>query len=378
MRPWSYLLLLMIAAALSVGQATIKTRKQELEKIKEDLARTRSELANLQKKEVSILVRLEALDQERILVNRLIDALRIQEEEYNSAINHTNLEIKATESAINNKKETLKHRIVRIYQQTQFHELEMYLSSRSIPEVLAASYYLRYIASDDRRAFEDFKKLHKTYLYQKDNYETLLEELQQTKQERETELSTLHSQQKAEKSILDSVRYEAIEKKQLERDLKQAQRRLEDLIVSFEKSRTKETGKIHQFETVKGTMPWPCRGRVINTFGKIRHPKYNTVTKNNGIDIQALIGSDVFAIGPGRVAYADRFLGYGTLIIIDHNDGYYTLYGHLSEMLVQVGANVASGQKIGEIGDVGSLGEAMLHFEMRKKGKPVDPLAYLK
>jgi murein DD-endopeptidase MepM/ murein hydrolase activator NlpD len=111
---------------------------------------------------------------------------------------------------------------------------------------------------------------------------------------------------------------------------------------------------------------------------KIIHPKYNTTTKNNGIDINGRYGDNVFAVAPGKVAYADRFMGYGNLVLIDHLDGYYSLYGHLSEILVRVGDEVSVGRIIGRVGESGSLSGPMLHFELRKNGKPVDPVAYLK
>lgn len=360
------------------GQVEIKTRKGELEGIKEKLDLTRVELALLEKKEASILARLEMLDQERGLIHQLIDALQLQENDYRASLEHVNLEISAAEIAINKKKHDLKSRLLRIYRQSRFHELEIYLSTRSIPEVLAAAHYLRYIAVDDRRAFDDFKKLHRTYTYQKGNYETTLAQLFATEQEKERELAALKEQNRRETALLDSVRSERKEQRDIEKELKQAQRRLEEMIVALERARKIETGKIHPLEVIKGEIPWPCRGKVINTFGKIRHPKYNTVTKNNGIDIRAAVGSEVFTIGSGKISYADRFLGYGNMVMVDHGDGYYTIYGHLSEVLVTVGEAVKVGQKIGKIGDIGSLGESMLHFELRKKGKPVDPLVYLK
>jgi len=376
--PLAAVVLIFALAHPALGQSDVKTKKSELEEIKDKLDLTRAELALLQKKEASILARLEMLDQERGLIHQLVEALGLQENDYRASLEHVNLEISAAETAINKKKNDLKSRLLRIYRQSRFHEIEIYLSTRSIPEVLAAAHYLRYIAVDDRRAFDDFKKLHRTYTYQKGNYETTLEQLLKTEQEKERELAALKEQNRRETALLDSVRSERKEQRDIEKELKQAQRRLEEMIVAMERARKLETGRTHPLEVIKGEIPWPCRGKVINAFGKIRHPKYNTVTKNNGIDIRAPVGSEVFAIGSGKIAYADRFLGYGNMVMVDHGDGYYTIYGHLSEVLVGIGDDVKVGQKIGKIGDIGALGESMLHFELRKKGKPVDPLAYLK
>jgi len=76
--------------------------------------------------------------------------------------------------------------------------------------------------------------------------------------------------------------------------------------------------------------------------------------------------------------YAGKFLGYGRVVLIDHDGGYYTLYAHLSEMRVALDQQVETGQVIGLVGDSGSLKGPILHFEIRKDGKPVDPLVYLR
>jgi septal ring factor EnvC (AmiA/AmiB activator) len=77
------------------------------------------------------------------------------------------------------------------------------------------------------------------------------------------------------------------------------------------------------------------------------------------------------------VIYADWFKGYGHLIILDHGGGYFTLYAHASEIQARLGDSVSRGQVIGKVGDTGSLEGAQLYFELRHKGKPQDPLAWL-
>jgi septal ring factor EnvC (AmiA/AmiB activator) len=76
------------------------------------------------------------------------------------------------------------------------------------------------------------------------------------------------------------------------------------------------------------------------------------------------------AVADGRVVYADRFLGYGVLVILDHSSGYYTLYGNLSEPSVTVGTHLDAGTAVGRVDDY-------LHFEIRRQGQPLDPLPWL-
>ena len=114
---------------------------------------------------------------------------------------------------------------------------------------------------------------------------------------------------------------------------------------------------------------WPAAGKVVSGFSETANLK--------GVDIAGKLGEPVLASAPGRVVYSGSGLrGYGKLIIIKHNDTYLSAYAHNSEILVKEGQAVVKGQKIGEMGD-SDADQVMLHFEIRRLGKPVDPLKYL-
>lgn len=113
---------------------------------------------------------------------------------------------------------------------------------------------------------------------------------------------------------------------------------------------------------------WPVEGKVVATFVE---------PGNKGVDIAAGLGDPVLASAPGRVVYSGSGLrGYGKLIIIKHNAQYLSAYAHNSQILVKEGQNVTKGQKIGEVGTT-DTDSPKLHFEIRRLGKPVDPLKFL-
>jgi lipoprotein YgeR len=113
---------------------------------------------------------------------------------------------------------------------------------------------------------------------------------------------------------------------------------------------------------------WPASGPVIGRFDNAR---------NKGIDIAGVSGAPVAAAEDGTVVYAgNRLRGYGNLLIIKHNDDFLTAYAHNRALLVAEGARVARGQRIAEMGDTDSTG-VMLHFEVRYRGRSVDPMRYL-
>ncbi len=114
---------------------------------------------------------------------------------------------------------------------------------------------------------------------------------------------------------------------------------------------------------------WPTRGKVVQTF-------QGQQSIAQGIDIEGRPGQDICASADGKVVYSGSGLaGFGQLIIIKHNDTYISAYGHNRSLLVEQGVEVKAGQKIAEMGKL--QGSARLHFEIRRQGKPVDPLKYL-
>jgi septal ring factor EnvC (AmiA/AmiB activator) len=131
------------------------------------------------------------------------------------------------------------------------------------------------------------------------------------------------------------------------------------------------------FAARKGSLPPPARGPVTVGFGRVVNPKFNTVTVQNGIDVEAPAGAPVRAVAPGRVVHAGWFKGYGNLVIVDHGDGYHTLVAHLASMQTAMGEEVDAGDVLGTVGDSGSLKGPYLYFEIREKGRPVDPRPWL-
>ena len=118
------------------------------------------------------------------------------------------------------------------------------------------------------------------------------------------------------------------------------------------------------------TWRWPASGRVIEGYSL-------TGNVNKGIDIGGNLGEPVIAAAAGEIVYAGSDLaGYGRLIIMKHNNSYLSAYAHNRELLVREGDTVKAGQKIAEIGSTGTT-EPKLHFEIRRNGKPVDPVRFL-
>jgi len=127
----------------------------------------------------------------------------------------------------------------------------------------------------------------------------------------------------------------------------------------------------------RGTLPWPCPGRVRSTFGRHKHPRFDTYTIQNGIEIETTADRPARAVHEGTVVFADRFKGYGLMVVVDHGGKHHSLYAHLSDARVQVGQKVEAGDELGTVG-VSGAEDPGLYFEMRFQGRPEDPLEWLK
>jgi septal ring factor EnvC (AmiA/AmiB activator) len=128
------------------------------------------------------------------------------------------------------------------------------------------------------------------------------------------------------------------------------------------------------FGRLHGQLRWPVDGRLQATFGQVRA----SGVPWDGELIDTLRGSPVRAVAAGRVVYADWLPGLGLLLIVDHGTGYLSLYGHNDRLYRSVGANVSSGEVVAAAGDTGGRPGPQLYFEIRRDGRPIDPLPWFR
>ena len=126
----------------------------------------------------------------------------------------------------------------------------------------------------------------------------------------------------------------------------------------------------------QGDLPWPVDGRILTRFGRST-TAFGTDTQRNGIEIGASQGAAVRAVHGGTVAYVAPFTGFGVLVILDHGDNAFTVYGHLAGTALRSGATVARGQTVGAAG-ANPAGVGATYFEVRIDGRPVNPVQWLK
>ncbi len=199
------------------------------------------------------------------------------------------------------------------------------------------------------------EKEHKKYLNQSWEKHVFLKKIKQDIKKRERALTELEKSAKGLETLLDGMEKTAMEREFI----------------------SKGTDEV--FKKYRKRLPWPVdSSNIIVNFGKYRHPQFKSIVYNRGIDIAAPYGSPVYSIFKGVIKYADWFEGFGKMVIIHHGSGYYTIYGHMSDISVKEGELVDTGSEIGKVGDTESFYGNELYLEIRRGSEPVNPLLYLK
>lgn len=160
---------------------------------------------------------------------------------------------------------------------------------------------------------------------------------------------------------------------QLEKDRQNLARLIEQVTAILDETEMRNDTKL--FAGLKGKLPWPTQGRVLNSFGSSR---VSNKVLWQGMLIGANSGTPVKAIHNGRVVFSDYLRGHGLLIIVDHGAGYLSLYGHNQALYKELGEWVTAGETIAAVGNSGGQQQSALYFELRHNGKPTDPKRWFK
>ncbi len=186
------------------------------------------------------------------------------------------------------------------------------------------------------------------------------------------EKQILERAQQARRSVLAALAAELSNQGSELKRLKNDEQRLQALLQGLQEALAdipERTPGLESFARSKGRLPWPASGRLSVTYGT---PKAGQL-RWDGVMISAPEGREVKAVHRGRVAFADWLRGFGLLMIIDHGDGYMSLYGHNQSLFKEAGDWVEQGETIGLVGRSGGQSRSGVYFGIRRKGKPINP-----
>jgi len=199
--------------------------------------------------------------------------------------------------------------------------------------------------------------------------------LMQLRTSRQLDQQRLQEKKKARKQAVASLSRELENQGGELKRLQSDERQLQELVSSLQELLVDIPSDVSQqqpFDTLKGKLRWPTRGRLTKRFGTRRGGDL----KWRGVMIEAEEGGEVRAVSQGRIAFSDWMRGFGLLVIIDHGDGYMSLYGHNQALYKEVGEWVDSGEVVALLGSSGGQTHSGLYFELRHKGRPINPVRW--
>jgi septal ring factor EnvC (AmiA/AmiB activator) len=268
----------------------------------------------------------------------------------------------------------LKTRFVELYKRGRGSYARMLLGVRDMREFGRASRAVASLAHLNQQRIERHRRTLAEVRVQRTRAEEQARAVEGTRAEaRKARVAAVRAVQ-ARAAMLDQVDRRRDLNAQLAGELQVAQQQLESAVHRLGAGQQVEPVSV-PLPPFRGALDWPVSGRITGRFGQSN--RMSPAGVRNGIEIAAPVGTPVHAVHPGRVGFADSFIGYGTLVILDHGADHYTLYGYLSQSAVERGTRVDAGDELGRVGSA-PVGDTALYYEMRIDGRSVDPLQWLK
>ncbi len=350
--------------------------KKEYEKLQKEIDTHKEKVEKTKKLEHSVLEELDRTNKELTHVQAELRKYRGKLRATEKEIRKVETEISANKAKLEKQKEWLKRKL-RIMQKHGYSgDVILLLStSEDISQLMRRLRYVKEIALYDHKMLEGYKETIKSLDEQENRLKSLRDELKESEEDIEVNAAAISERKKSKEMLLSSVRKEKSSYEKMLKELKEASNRLLEIIKRSEET---DTYAAKGFHGLKGRLPWPVNGKVAIPYGTQKDPQFNTPVFRNGIHIKAEDDSTAKAVYSGKVVFAEWFKGYGQLIIISHGEGYHTLYANLAEIFYKVGDIIKEQQTIGRVGESGTLNSPGLYFEIRYKGKPLDPMQWLK
>lgn len=353
-----------ILSALAMDEAAQKS--QQLQKLKQSRDRAKQEKSTVTAKEKSILGELKEIEKQLTARER---ELRIHEsnlarcekdlKQLNEALAEAELRSEQTHALMIKR---LRAMYKFGYEDGQFSYLKLLLGADSISDLVSRYKYMSALAEGDRELLEKAIAERTEIDYKKRQVEARKKEILDYKARTERTREEILNKRRMHQDVLAGLQKS---KEHLTRTLNELEEAVEELETLIAQLRSKsEEGRYEEMTDLgvqRGKLPWPVSGNIVK----------NSAPSMKGVTIQARYGADIRCVASGTIEYARWFdgVGFGQMVIVNHGNGYRTLYAHASELLVQEGQKVNKDQTIAKVGDTGSLIGPILYFELWKGTK---------
>jgi septal ring factor EnvC (AmiA/AmiB activator) len=357
-----------VAALLALGGAVRADDARKLEEIRTQIEEREARAREYAEEAEGALGELEGIDRRLHEVRRSLGVLRQRERAAEEELKGVHGRLEEAERSRQSVQNLLEKRLVALYKFHATGGIPTFYGASTFQELVLRRVALARVVEQDERLFGEYRAVEARLDAARLEAERLVSEIQQARR------GVVDREERARRRLVERrnlvalLRTRADRERRLAQELREAGERLERVLAD-RPSQVEVAGE----PLVAGRIPRPVDGPVRLGFGRQVHPEFGTETIRNGVEIEAPRGTPVRAVAAGRVLFAGWFKGYGQIVILDHGEADVSVSGYLEEVAVESGTPVARGDVIGRVGETGSLSGPGLYFEIRHRGKPVDP-----
>ncbi len=358
---------------------TVADFEQRLTRINGQIKDLKARLEAESRKESSVLSSLARINLNKSLVEKELAAQNVELERGRSELAVIQKDIRKIRAGIDRERASIEKTLVTLYKFGRVDFFQFLLQARDMESYASESKHLAILARSQDQVVTEFLASLEELRTAESALESKQRDLAAMARAANLKRQELDTEARKSATLVQEIRKNRETYKQTLTELSESAEELQKLMNKIIAQEWVLPAAFVPLYERKGKLAWPLEGRVITPFGFEKHPDFNTVVMNKGVEISPAKGrSLILSVHAGKVVYADYFQGYGNLLIVDHGMTYYTLYGHCAEFLAAVGDMVRSGQPLAVVGDTGSLKGECLYFELRYKTKALDPLQWLK
>lgn len=370
---WGLVCLLLAAPAIGDERAEYQQRLEQVERnigqLQEQLGQARTERSELEDQLATAEARVAKLTKDIATTER---ALAQQQQR----LKDLREEREALSRARDEQREHMAREMRAAYQLGQQSQLALLLNQESPERVARLLKYHDYFLADRNEKITEYLATLKRLDELEPAIAATVERLEDTRQSLASQHTKLEQRQGERQQALARLNRDIHEKgdelEQLDENRERLQALLEEIDTTMGGAPLPEDDE--PIATREGALPWPTEGRVAHAFGSARA---GGQMQWHGVMIHAPKGQTVSAVHRGRVVFADYFRSHGLLVILDHGNGYMSLYAHNQSLLKEPGEWVNAGEPIARVGNSGGQEETGLYFEIREQGRPRDPARWL-
>ena len=382
------LLVLSATSAAAQGTSDLEDSRRRLEEIRAERDRLEQQRRRLQGQVHDVNDELSNLERQRESTHRIVNEIERQIGGLASQLDRSSAELILAQDNLAERRAVLERRLVDIYKRGALHTFQVLLAAEGFGDLLSRYKYLYLTSQQDRSLVTDVEKLRNRVVTQRNNILNVRGELDRRRDEREAEFSKYSALASERARKLQTLQRSARSTERRLTELQKDESRLNGLLASLERARRDELargalrGAVNTPGSITtadlGKLDWPVEGGIVYKFGRETLPS-GGIIRWNGIGIAAGVGTSVKAVESGTVRLVGQFGTYGLTVVVEHGNGYYSVYSHLESAKVKLGASVSKGGVIGTVGGQNSDYGPHLHFEIRGENQiALDPATWLR